>query len=281
MSFALTSTFFQNARGLTFEDTASITWSFNKNTNQISAAGAGTVSSVALADDSTTPIYAIGGSPVDGSGTLTLTLETQAKNLVFAGPTTGSNAQPAFRALVVADIPANYPYSSLSGVPSIPSGANPSASVGLTANNGSATTYMRSDGSPALSVSITPTWTGLHTWDVTTSTYALKWGDGTRIGGLFVGSASIQIGTVSNTPLQFFVNSGGASLTINANGSIVCAGEFAINNVTPPSQVTGFGTPTGAAVVANFSGTAATTTQMQETIAQILTILKAYGMIGA
>lgn len=50
-------------------------------------------------------------------------------------------------------------------------GANPSASLGLTAINGSATTYMRSDGAPALSQSITPTWTGLHTWaESTTST---------------------------------------------------------------------------------------------------------------
>lgn len=43
--------------------------------------------------------------------------------------------------------------------------ANPSASIGLTAVNGSATTAMRSDGAPALSQSITPTWTGLHTFN--------------------------------------------------------------------------------------------------------------------
>lgn len=43
--------------------------------------------------------------------------------------------------------------------------ANPTATVGLTAVNGSAGTYMRSDGAPALSQSIVPTWTGLHTFD--------------------------------------------------------------------------------------------------------------------
>jgi hypothetical protein len=42
--------------------------------------------------------------------------------------------------------------------------ANPSASLGLTAVNGSATTYMRSDGAPALSQAITPTWTSSHTF---------------------------------------------------------------------------------------------------------------------
>lgn len=40
--------------------------------------------------------------------------------------------------------------------------ANPSASLGLTAVNGSATTAMRSDGAPALSQAIAPTWTGSH-----------------------------------------------------------------------------------------------------------------------
>lgn len=46
----------------------------------------------------------------------------------------------------------------------VPSGANPTASVGLTAVNGVATTFMRSDGAPALSQSIVPTWTGAHTF---------------------------------------------------------------------------------------------------------------------
>ncbi len=65
----------------------------------------GTVTSVALADGSTSPIYGISGSPVTGSGTLTFSLNTQTANTVFAGPTTGSAAQPTFRALVAADIP--------------------------------------------------------------------------------------------------------------------------------------------------------------------------------
>jgi len=41
--------------------------------------------------------------------------------------------------------------------------ANPTASIGLSAVNGSATTAMRSDAAPALSQSIVPTWTGVHT----------------------------------------------------------------------------------------------------------------------
>ena len=47
-------------------------------------------------------------------------------------------------------------------VPTGASGANPTATIGLSAVNGSASTFLRSDGAPPLSQSITPTWTGLH-----------------------------------------------------------------------------------------------------------------------
>lgn len=64
--------------------------------------GGGTVTSVGL---SLPAIFSVSGSPVTTSGTLTATLATQSANLVFAGPTTGSPAAPAFRALVANDIP--------------------------------------------------------------------------------------------------------------------------------------------------------------------------------
>lgn len=41
-------------------------------------------------------------------------------------------------------------------------GANPTGTVGLSAVNGSATTYLRSDGAPPLSQAIAPTWTAEH-----------------------------------------------------------------------------------------------------------------------
>ena len=52
------------------------------------------------------------GSPITTNGTLALTigLQTQDANEVFAGPSSGSASAPNFRALVVADIPATgYP----------------------------------------------------------------------------------------------------------------------------------------------------------------------------
>lgn len=67
--------------------------------------GAGSVTSVALADGSTTPIYTISGSPVTGAGTLTFTLNTQNANTIFSGPVSGGAGSPGFRALVAADIP--------------------------------------------------------------------------------------------------------------------------------------------------------------------------------
>lgn len=70
-----------------------------------SGGGSGTVTSVALADTSSTPIYTVSGSPITTSGTLDITLNTQTANTVFAGPSSGSAAQPTFRSLVAADIP--------------------------------------------------------------------------------------------------------------------------------------------------------------------------------
>lgn len=51
------------------------------------------------------------------------------------------------------------------GAPGTPF-ANPTASIGLTTVNGSASTAMRSDAAPALDVSISPHWTGAHTFDI-------------------------------------------------------------------------------------------------------------------
>jgi hypothetical protein len=80
---------------------------------------AGTVTSVGLADGSSTPIYNISGSPVTNSGTLTFSLKTETANKIFAGPTTGSAAQPTFRSLVAADIPSlSYANQTLSNLTS-------------------------------------------------------------------------------------------------------------------------------------------------------------------
>jgi hypothetical protein len=65
--------------------------------------GTGTVTSVGLS----MPVeFSVSGTPVTSSGTLTVSKATQSANTVYAGPTGGAAAQPTFRALVAADIPA-------------------------------------------------------------------------------------------------------------------------------------------------------------------------------
>lgn len=67
------------------------------------AGGGGSVTSVAL----TVPVrQSVAGSPVTTSGTLAITDNTQAANVIFAGPSSGAAAVPAFRAVVSADFPA-------------------------------------------------------------------------------------------------------------------------------------------------------------------------------
>jgi hypothetical protein len=95
--------------------------------------GAGTVTSVGL---TAPPELTVGGSPVTGSGTLTLTKAAQAVNTVWAGPTSGGSAAPTFRALVGADIPVMVG----SGASHAPGGVpDPGATAGTTK-------FLREDG---------------------------------------------------------------------------------------------------------------------------------------
>ena len=62
------------------------------------------VTSVALSLPS---IFAVTGSPVTTTGTLTASLSNQNANFIFAGPSSGSAAAPTFRVLADSDIPAS------------------------------------------------------------------------------------------------------------------------------------------------------------------------------
>jgi hypothetical protein len=70
---------------------------------QVVTSGGGSVTSVAL----TMPAeFSVAGSPLTTTGTLAVTKANQNANIVYAGPTSGGAAAPAFRALVAADLPA-------------------------------------------------------------------------------------------------------------------------------------------------------------------------------
>jgi hypothetical protein len=117
-----------NGAGLSLATlTAGTNVSITNGSGTITINATGTVTSVGL---SMPGIFSVSGSPVTGSGTLTVTLANETANTVWAGPATGAAAPPTFRALVVADIP-NLPASIItSGVLT--------TTVGGTGVNGSA-----------------------------------------------------------------------------------------------------------------------------------------------
>lgn len=81
--------------------------------------------------------------------------------------------------------------------------ANPTGTIGLSAVNGTANTALRSDGAPALSQAIAPTWTALHTFT-------------TMAGGvLLTGTPGL---TVSNTDNPYFIENSKASMHIKWAG---------------------------------------------------------------
>lgn len=126
----------------------------------------------------------------------------------------------------------SIPYSLLTGTPAIPAVANPTGSTGLAIVNGSATTFMRSDASPSLSQSITPTWTALHTFNIN--------GLGvTVVDGVIIGNstASLSSGaTVQNSPsLRISSTAYGSTLAISQKVE-------AYWNLTPSTGATPNGT---------------------------------------
>lgn len=181
--------------------------------------------------------------------------------------------------------------------------ANPTASIGLAAVNGIASTFMRSDAAPALSQGIAPTWTAQHTFNGKVVIGNPGSGQSLTITGPTGGFGIVcNAGASSSDYCAYFQNGAGntAFLVVHGDGGITIgtgtnlgagtlsvqnaiqtAGGLGIHGATAPAQVTGFGTPTGAAVVANFSGAAATLVNCSNTIAEILIILKSHGIIGA
>lgn len=76
---------------------------YKSSAQQTSAgSGGGSVSSVGLS----MPVeFNVVGSPVTGSGTITVSKATENANLVYASSATSNGVAPTFRALVVQDIP--------------------------------------------------------------------------------------------------------------------------------------------------------------------------------
>jgi hypothetical protein len=127
---------------------------------------------------------------------------------------------------------------------------------------------------------------GTGDMDLTMSLNTTIWG----ILGIAGGANGINNGSITgdmcfrsqNGSMLFSINSGAsAALTIASTSFISMASRLGINGVTPPAQKTGWGTPTGNSVVANFNGASAPLATCSAAIAQIITDLKAFGLYGA
>lgn len=103
-------------------------------------------------------------------------------------------------------------------VPGYPVAANPSASAGLSAVNGSAGTFMRSDAAPAINLGISPIWTELHTFSNGVATTTLTASSTMRsTGGFGCNGATPQ---TSYTVSAAIVGTAGAAYTATEQGLI-------------------------------------------------------------
>ena len=88
--------------------------------------------------------------------------------------------------------------------------ANPTATIGMSATNGSATTAMRSDAAPAINAGISPTWTGTHTFS--NGTYSALFTGGNV--GIGVSTPATSLEVVNNQAIKI----GDAYLSSGGNG---------------------------------------------------------------
>lgn len=247
--------------------------------------------------------YAVGDLLYSGSANnlsrLTGNITTTKKFLTQTGSGSAS-AAPGWNTIAASDLPGSF-----AGF------ANPSAKVGPTAVNGSAATAMSSDSAPAIDLTATYPWTGTHTYSnaitVNGGGSSFKGGvsitvpsagtaltvtginnartadftDGTETLSLQSDSShNMLAGVVGAHALELFTNNS-IRVIIASGGAVTVNGNLSCNGVTPPAQITGWGTATGATVVANFPGATATLAQCSGVIAKLITDLKAFGLYGA
>jgi hypothetical protein len=93
-------------------------------------------------------------------------------------------------------------------------------------------------------------------------------------------AAAVGSTVLTNAALTLTVNQGSILQTMSGSYSALMGGPLGINGVAPPAQVTGWGTPTGGAVIASFPGATATLLQCSEAIAQLIADRKAEGRYG-
>lgn len=130
---------------------------------------------------------------------------------------------------------------------------NPTAKVGATAVNGSASTFMTSDSAPAIDLTFTPTWTGLHTFSITSAitsgsdygleiTPTLNQRNATNFTALLINETVTQAGTGNQYLLDMQVG-GTSEFTVTSTG-VVSSGTWRGAAVGSVYGGTGFATTT-------------------------------------
>lgn len=209
---------------------------------------------------------------------LTALINAFSSTLSGAVPLSGGGTSNYLRADGTWDVP--------SGTAIVPTSANPSATIGLSAVDGSAATFMTSDSAPALSQAIAPTWTGAHVFTPSGANPAITINGGVNQNTeIQKGSATsgqsfgplIEAGTTSADYALAVFNQSATSLYFEIRGD----GAVAFHGAAPQAQSTGWGTPTGASVENNFAGGSASLATCTAAVAEIIAVLKGIGLFGA
>jgi len=96
-----------DAETLDFEGSLVATRGTGENSGKVTVTVAGLAGGTVTSVNMSVPAeFAIAGNPITGAGTLAVSKVVQNANEVWAGPASGLDAQPAFRTLVNADMPA-------------------------------------------------------------------------------------------------------------------------------------------------------------------------------
>lgn len=321
MTVSLNHNFFANARALTFEDSVSVTWAFDQNLNQLSAtavvasvanlAGGATGSLPYQSAPGTTAFLAAatngflltlsGGLPSweavptwnqNTSGTaagLSVTLA------IASGGTGHVTAAAAYNALSPMTTTGDIEYESSAGVAArLPVGSStqvltvasgvPSWATPILVN-GSRGAFLTDASAVTGALWAASAGTRLGVYSSTGTLYA-EFGDGTRSTAVgsdasgILGSRTV-IGAFSNNSVEIITNNV-AALIISNTQTVKMPAALGVNGSAPPAQSTGWGTPVGGAVVANYNITDAggANSNTNKAVAQILAVLKAVGFLG-
>jgi hypothetical protein len=108
-----------------------------------------------------------------------------------------------------------------------------------------------------------------------------SWTNTAGNGGMdLTASGNLELGAISANQVNIYT-SNTTAINISAGQQVKLAQGLGIFGNTPAAQVSGWGTPTGAAVQSNFSGSAAPLTTCSAAIAEIIVALKAVGIFAA